>query len=317
MRDFAYTKADLAVMQSWTLERKIRVTQTKLLEWITAYNGKVTCSFSGGKDSTVLLDLARRIDPLIPAVFADTGLEYPEIRDFVKSVDNVTWIKPDIPFNQVIQTYGYPVISKEVARRIYYARKGSLWAINHLHGYNKDGSVSKFAQRYVKYLPLVDAPFLISDYCCDAMKKYPLQRYHKSIGAATIIGTMACESVRRQSAYLQNGCNAFHLKRSQPLSFWTEQDVLNYLRITKIPYADIYGDIVLDIKSGKLKTTGVERTGCMFCMFGVHREKQPNRFQRMELTHPKQYDYCINRFGCGAVLDYLNVPFTGGEQFAG
>ena len=129
-----------------------------------------------------------------------------------------------------------------------------------------------------------------------------------------IIGTMACESVRRQSAYLLNGCNAFHKKEptSQPLSFWLEQDVLQYLKLTGIPYASIYGGIVTDLKTGKLQTTGVQRTGCMFCMFGAHREKQPNRFQRMELTHPKQYDYCINKLGCGAVLDYLGVPYHAG-----
>ena len=311
---FAYTKADLKTMQSWTLERKIRVTQTKILEWLHHYNGNVTVSYSGGKDSGVLLDLARRIDPTIPAVFVDTGLEYPEIRDFVKSTDNVIWVKPDMPFSQVIKEYGYPVISKEVSRRIYYARKGSLWAIRHLQGCNGNGGYSQFAQRFIKYQPLLDAPFPVSDHCCNVMKKYPLQRYHRATGAATIIGTMACESAMRQQAYLRNGCNAFHNKRSQPLSFWTEQDVLSYYRLTKIPYAGIYGDIVTDIKSGRLITTGVERTGCMFCMFGVQRERQPNRFQHMKLTHPKQYDYCINRLGCGAVLDYLNIPYTGGEN---
>ena len=88
----------------------------------------VSVSFSGGKDSTVLLDLARRAFPDIPAVFVDTGLEYPEIRDFVKSIPKVTWLRPEIPFPRVIETYGYPVISKEVAHRIYYARRGSTWA---------------------------------------------------------------------------------------------------------------------------------------------------------------------------------------------
>lgn len=80
-----YTRQDLSVMQAWPLERKIRVTQAKILEWYHHYGGKVAVSFSGGKDSTVLLDLARRAFPDMPAVFVDTGLEYPEIREFVKT----------------------------------------------------------------------------------------------------------------------------------------------------------------------------------------------------------------------------------------
>ena len=167
--------------------------------------------------------------------------------------------------------------------------------------------------KWMKWAYLADAPFVISDHCCDEMKKKPFHIYTKKTGNMPIIGTMAYESMNRQSAYLKQGCNAFHKKQpsSQPMSFWLEKDVLQYLKLTGIPYCSIYGDIV-DL-NGKLKTTGVERTGCMFCMFGVHREKQPNRFQRMEQTHPKQHDdYCINKLGCGAVLDYIGVPYKGG-----
>ena len=118
------------------------------------------------------------------------------------------------------------------------------------------------------------------------MKKRPIHRYTKENGVVQITGTMACESMRRESTYLKYGCNAFNKGEptSQPLSFWTERDVLQYLRMTGIPYASIYGDIVE--KNGKLVTTGAQRTGCMFCMFGAHLEKKPNRFQRMALTHP-------------------------------
>ncbi len=110
-----YTRQDLKTMQGWSLEHKIQVTQTRIIEWYIRYGGQVFVSFSGGKDSTVLLDLARRIYPDIPAVFVDTGLEYPEIRTFIKEKDNVVWLRPRYPFPQIIEKYGYPVISKEVA----------------------------------------------------------------------------------------------------------------------------------------------------------------------------------------------------------
>lgn len=305
-----YTQQDLSTMQAWPLERKIQVTQAKIIEWYLHYKGKVAVSFSGGKDSTVLLDLARRAFPDITAAFVNTGLEYPEIRAFVKTVPNVVWLRPKMQFLKVIETYGYPVISKEVARRIYYARKGAVWAQMHLQGKNRDGSESKFAQRFVKWAYLLDAPFLISDQCCNVMKELPLDHFTRETGCSPIIGTMACESVRRKRAYLMSGCNAYMKKKpsSQPISFWLEQDVLQYLKYTGIPYAsDVYGEI--REKKGRLITTGAERTGCMFCMFGVHLERRPNRFEQMAATHPKQYDFCMNRLRCGEVLDYIGAAY--------
>jgi len=197
---------------------KIQVTQAKIIEWYVYYGGKVAASSFGGKDSNVLLDLARRAFQDIQAAFVNTGLEYPEIRDFVKTVPNVAWLRPDIPSHKVIETYGYPVISKEVARRIYYTRRGGLWAIMQLQGKNRDGSSSKFSKRYMKWAHLVDAPFLISDQCCVVMKKRPLDQFARETGLQPIIGTMACESIRRLKAYLATGCNAFAQKKtsSQP-----------------------------------------------------------------------------------------------------
>lgn len=85
--------------------------------------GDVFISFSGGKDSTVLLDIARRIYPDIEAVFSDTGLEYPEIKEFVKTFPNVAIVRPKYSFKQILTKYGYPIISKEVANVVEGARR--------------------------------------------------------------------------------------------------------------------------------------------------------------------------------------------------
>ena len=158
---------------------------------------------------------------------------------------------------------------------------------------------------------------------------------------------MACESVSRENLWIKNGCNGFDMKEpiSNPMAFWTEQDVLHYLKKYDVPYCSVYGDIVIDNDTfgddvfegqinvidflgcyepqDKLKTTGCNRTGCIFCMFGCHLEKEPNRFQRLKETHPRQYEYCIGGgamvdgkwqptkegLGLGKVLDYIGVKY--------
>ena len=113
----------LKELQALDLNYKITITQARIIDWYEHYNGNVCVSFSGGKDSTVLLHIARKIYPDIPAVFSNTGLEYPEIQKFVKGFDNVDIVTPSMNFGQVITEFGYPIIGKEVAEAIYYARR--------------------------------------------------------------------------------------------------------------------------------------------------------------------------------------------------
>lgn len=351
-----HTPYDLKQMQSIPLEAKIMMTQRRIRDWYDYWNGDVYVSFSGGKDSTVLKHIVDNCPGVYdaPAVFVNTGLEYPEIQQFVRDVKSGKWdcfnrnveiLRPEMRFDEVIQKYGYPVISKDTAKEISYAQKGRPWALNAVKGLNKDGTESKFKQRYKRYARLVDAPFLVSDNCCAVMKKKPVKLYEKQTGRKGILGVMAYESKQREQAWLQTGCNAFESKRpkSQPMSFWTEQDVLHYIKKYDVPYCSVYGDIVADIggeddlegqinlidylgcyePEGKLKTTGCDRTGCIFCMFGCHLEKEPNRFQRLKRTHPRQYQYCIGGgemvdgkwqpnkegLGLGHVLDYIGVKY--------
>lgn len=314
MADNKYTSEDLKIMQSWPFERKILVTQTRIIEWYQRNNGKVYVSFSGGKDSTVLLDLVRKIYPDVPAVFVDTGLEYPELREFVKTIQNVTWLKPEMNFRKVIETYGYPLISKDVAKKIYYYRKNPKgWTAKR---FNDDSEyIKKYGKQFSvsKWIFLRDSNINVSSYCCDVMKKKPAKKYEQKTGNKAIIGTMACESQNRKTAWLKNGCNSFDGVRptSQPMSFWTEQDVLKYIKEFNIPYASAYGEIKQD-ENGKYYTTGCNRTGCVFCGFGCHLEKEPNRFQRLKQTHPQLWNYCMKPWdegglGMKEVLDYIGV----------
>ena len=281
--------------EGYDLRVKVELSKKKIREFYRKLDGEVYVSFSGGKDSTVLLNLVRQEYPKVPAVFADTGLEYPEIRSFVKTIPNVIWVKPKMNFKEVIEKYGYPVVSKKVSRSIYDLKHptDNNIAVRNLYmtGIKRDGSKTKSFKLAKRWHKLVDAPFIMSDKCCQIIKKRPMKDFKN-----VYIGNMASDSVQRRLSYLQTGCNNFGKSQSTPLAFWLEQDVWGYIRGNNLPYCKIYD-------------TGVKRTGCMFCMFGVHLEKEPNRFQLMKGTHPKIWDYCINKLGCGKVLDYIGVSY--------
>lgn len=368
-----HQKSDLVQMQSLPLEAKIMMTQQRIKvryeSWCrfeivngetgetrfvtfdtrdsrepeckenehieSVYDGQVYVSFSGGKDSTVLLHIVREMYPDVEAVFVNTGLEYPEIQKFVKTFDNVTVLRPEMRFDEVIKKYGYPMISKEVSRRVQYAKKAIAEGREKSHGdyiklcglaVDKNGGKSRY--NCEKYKPLLYSDFNVSNSCCDVMKKKPVKKYAKKTGKMPITAQMASESFLREQQWVKNGCNAFDSKRpiSNPMSFWTEQDVLQYIKTYNISIAKVYGDIVCS--DNLLETTGCSRTGCIFCGFGCHLEKGESRFERLKETHPRQYDYCINGgeydesgvwkpnkqgLGMKHVFDELNVIY--GDKF--
>lgn len=307
------TKEEFKMLQALPLDIKIAKTQARIREWVNHYGvDGVYVSFSGGKDSTVLLDIARRMYPDIEAVFVDTGLEYPEIRKFVKTFENVTILRPKMRFDDVIKQYGYPFISKNISKMLYEAKKGVNWAVQAINGIdNRDGSISQYRlDRFAKWKDLLNIDFNISDRCCGIMKEKPLKEYGKQKNKVPLIAIMAEESQRREDSWIKTGCNAFDTKepKSKPLSIWTEQDILKFIQENNMTIASVYGDIVYRDKLGmkyqemlcdcgnKLCTTGCNRTGCIFCQFGSHlvRKGEESRLQMLKRTHPKQYEYCMN-----------------------
>ena len=302
---------ELIMLQSLPLEIKIAKSKRRIQEWVDYYGvDNVYISFSGGKDSTVLLDLVRQVNPNIPAVFIDTGLEYPEIKEFVKTKDNIITLRPKMSFKQVIEKYGYPMVSKEQANYLDDIRTSTpKMRIRRLEG-DRQGrfKLSK------KWYYLIDAPFKVSHRCCNIMKKEPAKRYERETRRVPFIGTLAEESKLRQQSYLKTGCNAFNSKRpnSTPLGFWKEQDILQYIKDNNLEICSVYGDIVEE--DGKLVLTGLQRSGCVYCGYAVHLEKEPNRYQRLELTHPQLHEYCMNKLGFKEVCEYMNIPYTNKEE---
>lgn len=367
---------ELQYMQAMPLNIKVALTKSRIREWVEWYGEDgVYVSFSGGKDSTVLLDIVRSMYPNVRAMFVDVPTQYPELKEFVQTFDNVDIVKPKMSFFEVCEKYGFPLISKEVSECVRYAREYlaralsesqslqtdrqmNFYAICDLLGIDRRSPEGKatyremkkakgipseilenaparflqllgrmphkekgvltneYSKRYdkSKYKFFLEADFSLSSECCKVMKKKPAHEYAKKTHRVPMTAQMADESMLRTEQWLKNGCNGFNMKSpiSNPMSFWSEQDVLLYIKIHNLPICSVYGDVVVDDGTqvegqtnvfemyGEmeifekerpiLKTTGCSRTGCVLCGFGCHLEKEgEGRFEKLRETHPQWY----------------------------
>lgn len=285
------TIAELRERQSWTLEQKIDHSLGTIESFVNRMGGedKVYVSFSGGKDSTVLFHLARRIYPNMLGVFCNTGNEYPDIIRFVRQTQsegaNIQIIRPKITPRAVWAKYGFPLVGKEQSFYINIVRKNPKCRTAQLR-------ISKGTRFGIseKWRYLINEPYDVHNICCNKLKKEPMHRFCKESGRFPILGVMASESKRREADYIKNGnCNYFDSKqpKSQPLSIWVEQDIWDYIKRFNLPIADIYHK-------------GAMRTGCMGCGFGAQ-FADDTRFRVLYRNYPKCYDM---------VMDYTNNGVT-------
>lgn len=234
-------------MQSLPLDAKIQMNRRRIQEFVDAYGiDGVYISFSGGKDSTVLLDIARKDYPEIRAMFVNTPTQYPELLQFAKTFENVDIVDPKMGFKQVVETYGYPFFSKEVSQQIYEARTTKSEKLRNKRINGQDGkSTCQLPKKYL-FTVFGNDKYEFSHKCCHVMKKNPAKSYEHSTGSKPITGLMAEESTLRKQSWIKHGCNAFDTTRpkSMPMSFWTEQDVLKYIKVNNLPICSVYGEVV-------------------------------------------------------------------------
>lgn len=349
--DYEQRNKDLKELIAMPLSDKIQNTMGKLMEFYDYTEGNCYISCSGGADSIVLYDLTKRfIEDLFPhykfkVVFDDTGLEEPTVRATALAIPDIQVVKPKKSFWQVLTEIGYPVVSKEVSECVDQARKylenpkreRYIYRLEKLLGTakQKNGQKSRFNKE--KYKVLLNAPFRISNRCCDIMKKQPM----KKLKEKPIIATMTEESANRKTAWLKTGCNSFTGKiASRPMSFWTKQDVLQYIKKYNVKIADCYGQVIPVDKDNNLTFeeikdhyifSGVQRSGCIFCMLGCHLDTRKggiNRFALLKQTQPKLFDYCMRGgefdteglwipckgLGMAFVIEWLNRNLTMGKH---
>lgn len=308
----------LRIKQAYPLGMKVCLTKKAIREFVDVYGiDGVYVPYSGGKDSTVLLHIIQSMyGNQIPAVFSNTKNEFDSIIkqvNYMKSeYGNLEIVMSEKNIEDVIKEHGYPVVSKKTSRMLRDIKnpteKNKATVNLYKTGVKADGTKSRF-KLAKKYQYLIEAPFKISEKCCDELKKKPFKEYEKITGRKPIIATMAHESQFRRDSYIKHGCNNFDKGASTPMGFWLEQDVLKYIVINKLKIASVYGEI---IKAGaKYKLTGEQRTGCVACILGMEfeRNQDKNRIQRLKDIEPKKYDYVVNKLGFKDVLDYMNYRY--------
>ncbi len=336
--------ADFRVKQKLPYEFKVKYARIRAWEFYEQCGARdLECHVSvGGLDSITLYLFLKSIGINVPAVSV-SSLEDASIQKIHKQLgciclhpamreDGRPWAK-----HQIIQEFGFPVLSKEIASKIELLQNPSPKnaTVRHAiitgetgeYGGNRKNTRMKLSQKWLDLFGGYEnenegvnyqiAPFRVSSKCCYYLKEKPCDDWAKKHNSVPYLGLMASEGGRRAKSLMINGCNYFGKStiRSAPFAIFDREDVLQLALDLDVPVPDIYGEIIRG-EDGKLKTTGAQRTGCSMCGFGITLEKRPHRFDQLRMRNPKEWDFWMHRccvdengnpFGWGLVLDYIGV----------
>lgn len=280
--------------------------------------------------------LLRKIGIDVPAISV-SALEDRSIQKIHKDLGVIS-IMPGKPKVQILQEYGFPVISKRIAGRIdtlqhpteknKTVRHAIITGECGAQGHYAKNSRMKMPQKWLELFAGYEndnegvnyqiAPFLVSNKCCLYMKEKPCNRWAKEHKSRPFLGLMASEGGQREEGLVEHGCNYFGKTtiRSAPFAPFLRQDLLQLALDLNAPVPEIYGEIARK-PDGTLYTTWAQRTGCSMCGFGVHMETRPHRFDQLRMRNPKEWEFWMYRcctdpetgekFGWGRVLDYIGV----------
>ena len=333
-------KAHMVAMQALPYEVKIKRAELRAREYIEKLDDmELNAHVSvGGLDSIVLLLFLRHIGIDVPAISV-SALEDKSIQRIHRELGVIS-IPPGKPKVQILQEYGFPVISKKIAGRIDTLQRPTEKnkTVRHAiitgecgaQGHYAKNSHMKLPQKWLELFAGYEnetenvnykiAPFKVSNKCCLYMKEQPCDRWAKEHKSRPYLGLMASEGGQREEALTEHGCNYFGkgVIRSAPFAPFLRQDLLQLALDLKAPVPEIYGTIERR-PDGTLYTTEAQRTGCSMCGFGVHMETRPHRFDRLRVRNPKEWEFWMYRcctdpetgekFGWGRVLDYIGVEW--------
>ena len=224
---------------------------------IQRHKGHIAVACSFGKDSMVILKMALEVDPNIPVIFENTGVEFSETIKFKDKIKkewnlNLYETKPLKTFWDCVKLYGVPKPRKQ-------GGKGSN-----------------------------------SPKCCHYLKEKPALILQRKLGIKAIItGLQACESRSRgliakrydnkKAPYMSKDdvefCSQRWYTRStdmwnyHPIMLWSIKDVWDFIKKENIPINEVY-----------TKWNGLyPRCGCLPCTAYISWE------ERLSKSHPKLY----------------------------
>lgn len=290
----------------------------------------------GGLDSITLLLFIRKLGYDIPAISV-SGVEDKSVQAVHKQL-GVTRLRSYKSKVEVLNTIGFPVISKRIAGKIDLLQHPTEnnKTVRHAIITGECGAQGHFAtnsrmQLPQKWLQLFagmaneeygthyqTAPFQVSNKCCYYLKEKPCDDWAKVHNSWPFLGMMASEGGQREEALVEHGCNYYGktTMRSAPFAPFLRQDILQLALDLEVPVPEIYGEIKRK-PDGTLYTTKAQRTGCSMCGFGIHLEERPHRFDRLRERNEKEwhfwmYECCTDpetgkKYGWGRVLDWIGV----------
>ena len=289
----------------------------------------------GGLDSITLFLFLRSIGINVPAISV-SHLEDRSIQEVhrqlgveriqpLKRADGTVWNKA-----KIIQEFGFPVLSKEIASKIELLQNPSEKNKTVRHaiitgetgaygGYQKNSRMKlsqKWLEKFGGYENETEGvnygvpDFKVSAKCCYYLKEKPCDDRAKQHNSVPYLGLMASEGGRRAKSLKINGCNYFGKStiRSAPFAIFNRQDILQLALELDVPVPAIYGTIEQK-EDGTLYTTKAQRTGCSMCGFGIHMEKRPHRFDLLRERNEKEWKFWMYDIGWGHVLDYIGVEW--------
>lgn len=332
--------ADFKVKQQMPYEFKKNYAYKRAWEFFDECNKRgLNCHVSvGGLDSITLFLFLKKIGIDVP------GISVSVLEDrSIQKVHDQLGVKPLKPYKskvEVINEFGFPVLSKEIASKIELLQNPSPNNATVRHaiitgetgeygGYRKDTRM-KLPQRWLELFGGYEneneginyqiPPFKVSAKCCYYLKEKPCDDWARKHNSVPYLGMMASEGGRREKSLMINGCNYFgkSVIRSCPFAIFNRQDVLQLALELDVPVPEIYGEIRRK-PDGTLYTTKAQRTGCSMCGFGIHLEKRPHRFDRLRESNPREWEFWMYRcatdlgtgekFGWGRVLNYIGVEW--------